>query len=79
MTRIRGEAKRKYGLDRLATKLKETMETVVGLTVFTLNLKLYYRRSLRFLFIFFILALFAIFFRFQQEKTSINSLFAITC
>jgi hypothetical protein len=43
-----GEAKRKYGLDRLTTKLKETSETIVGLTVFALNLKLYDRRSLRF-------------------------------
>jgi len=74
-----GEAKRKYGLDRLTTKLKETSETIVGLTVFTLNLKLYYRRSLRFLFIFFILALFSLFLRFQTRNSSKDSLFAITC
>ena len=73
-----GEAKRKYGMDRLTTKLKETSEAMVGLPLFTLNLKLYYRRSLRFLFIFFSLAFLPLFFRFQTSISSKDSSFAFT-
>lgn len=47
-----GEAKRRYGMDLIKTKLKETSETTIGLIILTLNLMKCYRRSLNFLFIF---------------------------
>lgn len=65
-----GEGKRTYGLERIKTKLKETSETVIGLNILAMNLMGYYRRSLDFLFIFFILAKISRFSAFRREIAS---------
>src|SRR6056297_655297 len=58
-----GVAKRKFSLDCLKTKLKETSETIIGLTFFTMNLKSFYRSSINFLFVFLFFAKIIHFFR----------------
>jgi len=74
-----GEGKRTYGLERIKTKLKETSETVIGLNILAMNLMGYYRRSLDFLFIFFILAKISRIFAFQRKITSRTFWIARNC
>jgi hypothetical protein len=74
-----GVAKRKFSLDCLKTKLKETSETNIGLTFFTMNLESYYRSSLNFFVFFWFLAqisnIFNVFRIFSSKKRS----FAFSC
>lgn len=49
-----GEGKRKYGMDCISTKLKETSETQIQLIVFTMNVVKALRRALRLLFLAFL-------------------------
>ena len=74
-----GEGKRTYGLERIKTKLKETSETVIGLNILAMNLMSYYRRSLDFLFIFFILAKISRIFAFRRKISSRTFWIARNC
>ena len=74
-----GVAKRKFSLDCLKTKLKETSETIIGLTFFTMNLKSFYRSSLNFFVIFLFLAKFTYFFDVLRDFASKKRYFAFSC
>lgn len=74
-----GVAKRKFSLDCLKTKLKETSETIIGLTFFTMNLKSFYRSSLNFFVIFFILAKITYFFDVLRDFVYQKRYFAFSC
>jgi hypothetical protein len=74
-----GVAKRKFSLDCLKTKLKETSESIIGLTFFTMNLESYYRSSLNFLFIFLFLAQISNIFDVFRIFSSKKRCFAFSC
>ena len=74
-----GVAKRKFSLDCLKTKLKETSETIIGLTFFTMNLESYYRSSLHFFVIFWFLAQISNIFDVLRIFSSKKRCFAFSC
>jgi len=74
-----GVAKRKFSLDCLKTKLKETSETIIGLTFFTMNLKSFYRSSLNFLFLFLFLGKITYFFDILRDFASKKRRVAFSC
>ena len=65
-----GEGKRRYGLNLIMTKLKETSETTIMMTIIVMNIMKCYRKSLKKGFIFFIFQIKKII----EEKTFKNQL-----
>ena len=51
-----GQAKRKFGLNRVMTKLKSTSETAIGLTVLVVNLSQLLRQLLGFFLPYFLIS-----------------------
>ncbi len=74
-----GEGKRRYTLELNKMKLRETSETSIGMNILTMNIMAYYRRSLKFLFIFFILSKISDFFDFRQKFASKRVCFTLCC
>jgi len=69
-----GEAKRRYGLERIKTKLKETSETVIGLNILAMNIKGILPELSRFFVYFFHFGQNLSIFHFSKETTVENDL-----